>query len=385
MITAEIGHAGGWVLGAFIRSWVPFALVAFLALPFSPAEARRPKPCREELTAPKAPAATLRNPAAIQELTIIAYNLLNLERHVGKFVPNSKRGELVRVREPQTKDERFRRLQGDILKEVGADLGIFEEVEGKQALEQFFGINAGGAYTSHLIEGNDERGIQIGFGVKNDLPFEIEHRTYKQTRWYDPVLEEERPLFSRDLPVMIFRIKGNPKPLLIMVGTHYKSKRDRADDEDPESRILRKGQVDGTVTIIKGLQKEFGELAPILFGGDCNGNVNREAEFANLKKALTLEDVFDVVQPPLSREQRVTHTFHPNGEPVKFDQLDVLMVTPALRACVKRAYVYRYKDENGKEKPIPRTMKQRKQNPSDHFPVVLTLDFQCVMRLWSGR
>lgn len=361
-------------------------LVALLLLTAIPAEARRKPKCPDKLVDGGKPTAVpTRKLEDIKVFTLIAYNLLNLEKHVGKFQWDATRfGFYTKLKEPQTKDERFRREQGDILREVGADVGIFEEVEHRAALEQFFGENTGGLYRTHLKEGNDERGIDIGFGVKLDLPLEVEHRTNKEMTWFDTVAEEERRLFSRDLPVLIFRVKGDPKPVLIVLGTHYKSKRDRGDD-DPESRILRKAQVAGTVKIIQDLQREFGKGAPIIFGGDANGNVNKEAEFALLKKALALEDVFDVVSPPLTREQRITHTFHPEDEPVSMDQLDVLMVTPSLRACVKAAYVYRYKDENGKVKPLPRTMKMRKKNPSDHFPVVLTLDFQCVLRIWSAR
>lgn len=307
----------------------------------------------------RAPLVAVRRPEEIPELTIVAYNVLDMEDGSG----------------------RARAEQGAILREMGADLGILPEVMGMRALVEFNDRSLAGAFAPHLIHGNDQRGIEIGLLVKRDLPFEVEHRTYKDVTWNDPQHGRAR-LFSRDLPVLILRIPGEKRPALILVGTHFKSKRSR--DGDPESRRMRRAQVDGAVAIMKDLQREFGESAPIVFGGDANGNVNHEAEFANLKKALALEDVFDVVSPPLTRDERVTHTFHPQGGGAKWEQVDVLMVAPSLRACVKRAWVYRYKDASGRPKPIPRTFRERERNPSDHFPIALTLDFACVLRLLKG-
>ena len=52
-------------------------------------------------------------------------------------------------------------------------------------------------------------------------------------------------------------------------------------------------------------------------------------------------------------------------------QLDAVLVNRSLTAHVTDASVYRYRNEQGKELPLPNTYNQRKKNPSDHFPVLM--------------
>ncbi|MEK7745478.1 MAG: hypothetical protein AAB576_02320, partial [Elusimicrobiota bacterium] len=150
---------------------------------------------------PQAPVAAppLRSMDSIKTLRVGTYNLLNLFEKVGDHVPDPARpGRLIRVSAAVAKEESQRREQARAILESGLDIVSVEEVENIRALDDFNRRYLGGAYRALLIEGNDERGIDIAFLVKKDLPFELEHRTHKGEVWRDPILGRETPLFSRD-------------------------------------------------------------------------------------------------------------------------------------------------------------------------------------------
>ncbi len=299
--------------------------------------------------------------------------------HVGKF----ERGAtgLHQLKGPRKKEDVFREQQAKLLLEEKMDLGVFQEVEGKESFLAFNEIYLNGQFDPLMVKGNDPRGIQIGMYLKHDLPFEIEYRSHVARTWVDPISQHKQRVFTRDLPTLIVRAKGDKKPLVVFIGTHYKSKRDR--DDDPESEILRKAQADATVEIINALKRELGEAVPIILAGDFNGNYNKEEAFANMRKALDMDDPFNDLN--VSNHDRVTHTYHPRDAETKWNQVDYLLVSRNIKACIKSAYVHRYKDAAGKIKPLPNTYEERKQNPSDHFPVVMQLDFQCLLKYWRNN
>ncbi len=274
------------------------------------------------------------------------------------------------------------RAQGRLILEEGIDIVVMQEVEDMETLKLFNQRYLKSQYEPLLIDGNDPRGIDVCFLVRRDLPLRVEYRSNRHEKWVDPILgPDERHVFSRDLPILILRVEGSEKPVLVMAGAHLKSKRTR-DSSDPESNIKRGGETQRAAEILARLQTEFGPSVPILFGADFNGDVNSEKEFAILKSALALEDSLNLSDPPASPWGRVTHTWFPRGAPAHYSQFDALLVSPALRPALQDSYVYRYKDEKGKPKPIPRKMSERKKNPSDHFPVIAIFDFQKMLEMW---
>ena len=323
-----------------------------------------------------APAAAMRPLSTVQALRFGSYNMLNLFEKVGKHIPDPERpGKLKRVSDAVAKEEWQLREQARAIIETDLDVLSLQEVENVAALKDFVDRYLGGRYRLFLIEGNDGRGIDVAFLVKNDLPLEFEHLTHKDETWRDPLLGgRETRLFSRDLPALVVRAEGNAKPLFVLLGTHYKSKRDRG-ASDPESRGLRRAQVERTAQIIGRMQARFGKDTPILLAGDFNGQMNHEPEFEALKR-IGMIDSFDALPQPPSERERVTHTYHPRGGRTQAHQMDAVMIVPSMKGLVKRAFVYRYRDERGREKPIPDTFEQRNKNPSDHFPVVVELEFQ---------
>ncbi len=314
--------------------------------------------------------------AAIKQLKMGSYNVANLFERVGAHIPDpANPGKLKKVSDAQPKPEWAMREEGKIILESDLDIATLAEVENVAALQDFNDRFLEGKYRVYLIEGNDERGIDIAFLVKKDLPFDIEQRSHKEETWVDPVLGgEPRRLFSRDLTSLIVRAPGKSEPLFVLFGTHYKSKRDR-DARDPESVLLRTAQVQRTAEILERYRKEFGADVSMMIAGDFNGSVGEEAAYKPLFGAAGMTDSFDALPKPPSAEERITHTYHPRGGPPHYAQMDAVLVSKSLRATVQSAKVYRYKNPDGTERLIPKTYEEREKNPSDHFPLIVTLDF----------
>ncbi len=323
-----------------------------------------------------AEAAPIRTLAAIKQLKIGSYNVENLFEQVGKHVPDpANPGKLKKISDAKPKPEWALREEGRIILENDLDILTLAEVEDIQALEDFNTRFLNGKYRTFLIEGNDERGIDVAFLVKKDMPLEIEQRSHKEESWVDPVLGGgPKPLFSRDLTSLVVRAPGKARPLFVLFGTHYKSKRDR-DGRDPESVIMRTAQVQRTAEIMGRYRTEFGPDVPMLIAGDFNGAVGEEAAYKPLFDVAGLTDSFDAAPVAASKEERITHTYHPRGEPAHYAQMDAVLVSQSLRGAVQSAKVYRYKNPDGTERPIPKTFQERELNPSDHFPLLVTLDF----------
>jgi hypothetical protein len=298
--------------------------------------------------------------------------VLNLFQKVGKHERRAD-GSLERVSGPVDKEEASRRDQAAAILAEDMDVVVLQEVENIAALEQFAAEHLGGAYRAFLIEGNDERGIDVAFLVKKDLPFEVEQRSRKGETWRDPAQGgREVPLFSRDLTSLVIRAAGRPQPLAVLFGTHMKSKRDRPGD--PDSELQRRAQAERTAAILRETREEFGPAVPVLIAGDFNGDLTHDAALRPIFEAGFV-DGFDAAPAPTAPEDRVSHTYHPRGGAAQAHQMDGVVISKDWARLVRRTHAHRYKDGQGRDKPIPATYAQRSENPSDHFPVVLELDF----------
>ncbi|MFA6093308.1 MAG: hypothetical protein WCU88_10255 [Elusimicrobiota bacterium] len=323
------------------------------------------------------PALAQRSLESIEELNIGTYNLLNLFQMVGKYL-QVQRGGLQQLKKPKAKEEQQRLEQGKAILDLKLDVLVVQEVENVEALEAFNRHFLGGAYRVFLIEGNDERGIDIGFLVKKDLPMEIEQRSHKGEKWNDPVFGAGSPIFSRDLTSLIFRAQGQVRPLFIFFGGHFKSKRDRPGDR--ESAVMRRAQMERAAEIMGRYRKEFGNDVPLMLAADFNGDLNAGSEFAAFWKKAGLINSLDLGDAPVPMKDRVTHTYHPGKGPVSAVQMDGVLVSASMRRLVARSGIYRYKNPDGSERPIPKTRKERDKNPSDHFPLWLKLKFQPLLK-----
>ncbi|MBI3556062.1 MAG: hypothetical protein HY074_07350 [Deltaproteobacteria bacterium] len=322
---------------------------------------------------------------SMDDLKVGTFNVENLFMHLGHHEPAE--GGSMRRMTPQ-KNKPINKIQGvaRAIMDMNLDIVVLEEVENIEALQELNAEFLEDRYTPVLVRGNDPRGIEVAFLVKKDLPFDIENFSFKNETWVDPRNGSSRQtrLFSRDLPALIVRANGQPKnspPLFVFIGTHYKSKRASnyagSENRDPESGIVRGAQVERTVDIIERLKAEYGKDLPILIAGDFNGSVRFEPEFTPLRKRGNMTDAFDALKTKVSDVDRTTHVYYPDrNSEADQNQIDAVFVSPELKDQVIDAKVYRYKDPNGRPYPLPKTKKLRDRNPSDHWPVMVTLKFK---------
>lgn len=334
--------------------------------------------------------ATVQRPLdSIQELHIGTYNVENLFMHLGHHEPvPGAPGQMQKITPQQDKPvEKIAGVAKAIL-ELNLDIVVLQEVENIEALEALNKNYLNDQYTAILVEGNDPRGIDVAFLVKKDLPLDIENHSYRTETWLDPRLgtKQESRIFSRDLPALVVRARGqaaDSKPLFVLFGTHLKSKRPFRDPNgvmtDHESNIMRGAQVARTAEIIERYRKEYGADLPIMLAGDFNGAVNQEPEFRALKDQAGLTDAFDVAGNKMTPADRVTHVYFGKRSRPDKKQMDALFVSKDLQDLVARGEVYRYKDDQGRPWPMPWKKWQRDRNPSDHWPVKVTLKFRALL------
>lgn len=294
----------------------------------------------------------------IQNLRMMEINSLNLFESVRYIIKDEKGADqtIWRSEKPVFQTEGL--AAG--INSMNSDVVVMVEVESLVALKQFNSSYLANQYQEFLIEGNDARGIDVGLLVKKNMPFEIEMRTNR-----DLVLKEE-PLFSRDLPVIIFREKSGAesKVKFILLMTHFKSKRPSPTDGDGSNKRL--AQADYTRLIIEKLQTEFGIDTPIFLAGDFNNSVPTAPEFSQLR-SLPLVDPLDQFPPA----QRFTHFyFNPKGQP-EFHQLDAFLHTDSPQISITNAQIVPPKDKYGHSLPLPKTYKERESLPSDHMATVI--------------
>lgn len=303
----------------------------------------------------------------VTSLKMMAYNVENLFMRLGKFERISDE-EFKRITDAEVKPEAELEGIATAITDSNPDFIVMEEVEGVEAIQRFSEDHLNNKYKAMLVEGNDERGIQIGFLVKRDLPLDITLETHKDATWTEN--GKTTRLFSRDAPALIVRRKTdgpNAQPVMIFIGVHGKSQRDRG--SDTRSVKLRTAQYEEVGRIVDGYQSKFGKDVPIMIGGDFNIDVRTEPDVEAVRERMM--DPFDI--KGIKGEARMTHTYHPRGGRSSYHQLDAIFVSPSLKNSIEDVHVYRYKDDRGNEKPLPDSFEERSRNPSDHFPVVITI------------
>lgn len=274
------------------------------------------------------------------------------------------------------------------IRDAQPDLVMLCEVGGRESLENFSRFFLNGVYKPFLIEGNSDRGIDLGFLVKADLPFRydlISHRNrsldflYPHERQSEltgyPVAHAPSHRFSRDvLELRIF--EQNDEPVLIVLLVHLKSQIDR-DNIDPGGRDRRRAELEKLVEICGEVEAHFNHRVPIVLGGDFNGRAAREntdSEFRALHERTSLIDAFDAAQ--IAPENRFTFLQVSSHRPAIERQLDYIFVSPVLvpRVNARETYAYRFKDHLGQELGTPRNLNAKRLLPSDHYPVILSLN-----------
>jgi hypothetical protein len=278
------------------------------------------------------------------------------------------------------------------IREMNPDLLMHCEVGGRESLANFSRHFLNDAYAAHLVEGNSDRGIDIGYLVKRSLPFTYDlishkhrsidflypHEKMSKDTGYDHLRSArvQSHRFSRDVIELRIYENTDKPPVLILMQVHLKSQLDRS-RIDPGGRDRRKAELEKLVKIYNEIEAEFEGETPIVVGGDFNGKAawpTPDGEFEAIYRETDLRDCLDFAEVP--HDERFTHQQIYNNRVGHNKQLDYLFISPKLASRINRdeTWVFRFQDEHGKTQLIPRTFNEKRMLPSDHFPVILTLD-----------
>lgn len=279
----------------------------------------------------------------------------------------------------------------DTVLDINADIVCLNEVGGEESLRNFARHFLNGRYIPHLIEGNSDRGIDVGYLVKKEFLSRVELRSHKdrplqflypherETNLYFEGMEPEHRIkthyFSRDCAELRIYDGDSKIPSLIVLLVHLKSKLD-PDGIDPEGKQRREAEVKTLMGIYREVRAEFTPQVPVIVAGDFNGCARPgqlAEEFAELGKT-DLESVIEIAGH--EGDQAATQLQFNRGGGVNCLQIDFIFISPELKNYLIKegVEVYRYRSDLKVPLPLPKTLDQRTYLPSDHYPVVATFN-----------
>jgi endonuclease/exonuclease/phosphatase family metal-dependent hydrolase len=215
-----------------------------------------------------------------------------------------------------------------VIRDVDPDILALMEVEDRRALRQFNDhvlTQVGGRGYEHImvIEGNDERGIDVGVMTRESYPLRLMWSHVHEKS------ESGFPLFSRDAPEYEVRMPDGDR--LWVIPCHFKSKFGGDNASSRKKRALQAGKV---AEIYKRLRKEGDRNIVVL------GDFNDTPESAPLRSLLKETDLKDVSQHPSfdTGTYKGTGTFGPGTAAHK---IDYLLLSPDLFKRVTACGLFR--------------------------------------------
>jgi endonuclease/exonuclease/phosphatase family metal-dependent hydrolase len=257
----------------------------------------------------------------------------------------------------------------EAIEDIDPDVLMLVEVGGRDSLENFNRHFLGGRYAPYFIEGNSRRAIDLAYLVKPGVPFRIEARSNRDIPIdvrgaHGKVLSR----FSRDIAELrLFSAEGGLRLILLLV--HLKSKLGSL--EDFRGKDVRTAEATALAEFYSRLRSEQPDV-PIIVGGDFN------AEMGSLELELfnhtDLKDFHDMLGS--SEEGRASLVYIDYAGKPHTQVLDHLLVSPHLRDRIvrERSFTYRYKGFYGIAEELPGNFREKLRLPSDHYPVVLTIE-----------
>jgi endonuclease/exonuclease/phosphatase family metal-dependent hydrolase len=282
--------------------------------------------------------------------------LLKRPRIGGVAVTASGRGDWIGWVELKTEivDEQATRNTAQCIRDVGADVLAVCEAEGRSALLQFSSRllpQVGGDAYDHvmLIDGNDERGIDVGLLTKREYP------TVWMRSHVDDRTDNGSLIFSRDCAEhLIWTPTGQRLWVLI---NHFKSKGyGRQDVSDARRRL----QAERVRDIYARLRSEGESLIAVC--GDFN-DVPSSAALAPLLAETDLRDI------------STSEHYQDDGRPGTFgngsasQKIDYILCSPELFANIRAAGVWRrgvWGGKNGRLWDVYPEMQRAAHAASDH-------------------
>ncbi len=267
-----------------------------------------------------------------------------------------------------------------VFNDIDADIYALQEIGFIESLVYFNEKYLGSKYEVFHKKGNSSRNIEIAFLVKKETLKEYELNVelinhYKQ-KIESPYTEDEvyyleqkgfkdNFKLSRNL-LELSLIKDNSH-IASLFNCHLKSARDET-GLDFKSNKRRKSELELCVKIIENQARKLS-----VFLGDFNGNASAnqtEKEFSALYEH-GYQDVLKRSDYPL--EYRATFFAFSKKKRVPI-QLDYAFLKEENLKYVSSPMIYRFKNDLGRPRPFPKSRYDVLKSPSDHYPLVFTLE-----------
>jgi endonuclease/exonuclease/phosphatase family metal-dependent hydrolase len=314
-----------------------------------------------------------------KKITLCALNtenlFISLEHHNGEDFNVLSESQWRRLALPQLrrKQKPLSKVWGltTAIQDINPDILMLVEVGGRESLDHFNHSFLKDTYTAYFVETNSNRSIDLAFLVKKDLKWTITTLSHRETPIHVGLSRNSptKARFSRDVAEL--RLHRGRQLELILLLTHFKSK--LSTDTDYQGRDLRQAEATALAELYQKISAQHPDV-PIVVGGDLNSDLS-SPELEALRKTNLL-DFHDVIETPA--EDRISFVHFDYTGQAHPQVLDYLLISPHLSTKVlkEKSQTYRYKSYYDTPHPLPRTVHQRYHMPSDHYPVVLTLDLQ---------
>ncbi len=268
--------------------------------------------------------------------------------------------------------------------DYGPDILMLSEVGGAESLENFNKHFLNEQYDIHLVEGNSDRGIDLGYLTKKTLPFSFFLKSHKKRplmflhkhELKNKTLNKKNShRFSRDvLELRVFE-KDHKKIKIIFLLVHLKSKLDSR-KLDYEGRDRRKAELKCLIEIFNELKNEFPET-PIAITGDFNGQAGRlqtEEEFLPIYQTTELEDFCELLNFKVA--ERTTLVYFNKQHQAFPMQLDYFFIEKRFKQNLnkKLCRIGPILSYDGTPYDLPQNLKEKLTMPSDHIPLFVALD-----------
>jgi endonuclease/exonuclease/phosphatase family metal-dependent hydrolase len=258
-----------------------------------------------------------------------------------------------------------------VIRDVAADVLAIVEAESRPVLLEFhelmlqtFGLSEGYEHIM-IIDGNDNRGIDVGLTTRRGFPIGrvLSH------------VDDRRPdgfrVFSRDCPE--YEVTTPSGARLFVLPNHFKSK---FGGNDAASRAKRRSQAEAVAGFYHRLRNEGAENIVVL--GDLNDTPDSD-ELAPLLRETDLRDVsehdrFTEFQFRVDNGHRGIGT---HGLGNDDDKIDYLLVSPALFGRVTRGGIFRKGVWPGSRPPrwdVYDELDEKQHAASDHHPIWADID-----------
>jgi endonuclease/exonuclease/phosphatase family metal-dependent hydrolase len=242
-----------------------------------------------------------------------------------------------------------------VIKDVDADILAVVEAESRHSLRDFSRVllrQVGGQPYEHtmLIEGNDDRGINVGLATKDG--FDIDNI---DTHIFD-LVQPNQPIFSRDCPEYLVRTAAGSEVLVLV--NHFKSKIGGGD-----ARRLRQA------TRVKEIVEQRLPTHPNIV---VLGDFNDTPDSANLAPLLAGTPLKDISRHPAFDDGGLPGTFGTQGAANK---IDYILMSPNLMANVTAGGIDREGVFSASDRwPMLATVTRKADQASDHAAIWADID-----------